>query len=111
MNNYRKKRAILFDTIVHVAKDNNHSLLTLFTTCLDVHVAKNNNGSRVHSQPYRLNISAYIRAVGSNFKVVRPFITDSYWILAIMCEEMEHLACVACYYYGGFGGMPLPKKF
>ena len=30
------------DTIVHVAKDNKYSLLTLFTICLDVHVAKNN---------------------------------------------------------------------
>ena len=25
-----------------MAKDNKHSLLTLFTICLDVHVAKNN---------------------------------------------------------------------
>ena len=54
-NNYEKKRTIsltttrkserfpyLIDTIVHVAKDNKYSLLTLFTICLDVHVANNN---------------------------------------------------------------------
>ena len=54
-NNYEKRRTIsvtttgkserfpyFIDTIVHVAKDNKHSLLTLFTICLDVHVAKNN---------------------------------------------------------------------
>ena len=54
-NNYEKKRTIsvtttgkgerfpyFIDTIVHVAKDNKHSLLTLFTICLDVHVVKNN---------------------------------------------------------------------
>ena len=54
-NNYEKKQTIsvtttgkserfpyFIDTIVHVAKDNKHSLLTLFTICLDVHVAKNN---------------------------------------------------------------------
>ena len=62
-NNYEKKRTIsltttgkserfpyLIDTIVHVAKDNKYSLLTLFTICLDVHVAKNNkcNLSVIH---------------------------------------------------------------
>ena len=54
-NNYEKKRTIsltttgkrerfpyLIDTIVHVAKGNKYSLLTLFTICLDVHAAKNN---------------------------------------------------------------------
>ena len=54
-NNYEKKQTIsvtttgkserfpyFIDTVVHVAKDNKHSLLTLFTICLDVHVAKNN---------------------------------------------------------------------
>ena len=40
-----KRFPYFIDTIVHVVKDNKHSLLTLFIICLDVHVAKNNKCS------------------------------------------------------------------